>query len=38
MNDAAIITLNAKIWDVIKVERDSETAGKTIYYRTVVDN
>ena len=36
-SDAAIVKLNAKESDVIKIERESKTAGKAIYYREVVD-
>ena len=36
-SDAAIVKLNAKESDVIKIERESKTAGKAIYYRVVVD-
>ncbi len=35
-NDAAIANLNAKPGDVIKIERESPTAGKSVYYRGVV--
>ena len=36
VNDAVMKLLNAKIGDVVKIERKSETAGETIYYRVVV--
>lgn len=36
-SDAAIVKLNAKEGDIIKIERDSKTAGKAFYYRVVVD-
>lgn len=36
-SDAAIAKLNAKEGDVIKIERESKTAGKALYYRVVVD-
>ena len=35
--DAAIAKLGVKVGDVIKVERASETAGVTVYYRLVVE-
>lgn len=35
--DPAIAHLKLKHGDVVKVERVSKTAGKTIYYRGVVD-
>ena len=35
--DAAIAHLNAKKGDVIKIERESKTAGKSYYYRVVLD-
>ncbi len=34
--DAAVKALNAKPGDVIKIERESATAGKAIYYRAVI--
>jgi len=35
--DPAIEKLNAKESDVIKIIRDSPTAGKSIYYRVVIN-
>ncbi len=35
--DPAIQKLNVKIGDIIKVVRDSPTAGKSIYYRVVIN-
>ena len=37
VTDPAIIELNTKSGDVIKIERDSETSGRTIYYRVVIE-
>lgn len=34
-SDPAIVKLNPKEGDIIKIERDSKTAGKSIYYRVV---
>lgn len=36
-DDSAISKLGAKPGEIIKIERDSKTAGKTAYYRVVVD-
>ena len=36
--DPAIAKFNAKVGDVIKIERDSKTAGTTSYYRVVVES
>ncbi|MDG7034846.1 MAG: DNA-directed RNA polymerase subunit H [Nitrososphaerota archaeon] len=36
-NDPMVKALNAKAGDIIKITRDSETAGVTLYYRYVVD-
>lgn len=33
--DPAIKSLKPKKGDVIRIERDSKTAGKTVYYRVV---
>ncbi|MBS3127511.1 DNA-directed RNA polymerase subunit H [Candidatus Woesearchaeota archaeon] len=35
--DPAIAKLQVKVGDVIKVERKSATAGKSYYYRVVID-
>jgi DNA-directed RNA polymerase subunit H len=35
-NDPAVKAIGAKAGDVIKITRDSQTAGKTEYFRTVV--
>ncbi len=34
-DDPALIKLNPKMGDLIKIERKSKTAGETIYYRAV---
>lgn len=35
-SDPAIANLNAKPGDVIKIERTSKTAGKSLFYRGVI--
>jgi len=35
--DAAIVDMNLQPGDVVKVTRDSPTAGKTIFYRVVIE-
>ena len=35
--DPAIIKLNLTAGDIVKIERNSKTAGKTIYYRVVIE-
>ena len=35
-SDPAIVDKNCKIGDVVKIERESKTAGKAVYYRVVV--
>jgi len=37
INDAAILDLDLQPGDVIKITRDSATAGKTIFYRVVIE-
>ncbi len=37
LTDPAIAGLNVKPGDVIKITRDSPTAGKSIYYRDVIN-
>lgn len=36
VTDAMVKNLNAKIGDVIKIMRKSQTAGESIYYRVVI--
>jgi len=36
VSDPALEGLNVKVGDVIRVERDSKTAGKASYYRLVI--
>jgi len=36
VTDPVVKLLNAKVGDVIKIIRKSETAGETVYYRVVV--
>jgi len=36
MDDPAIIKLKVKAGDVIKIDRKSPTAGKTVFYRGVI--
>ncbi len=36
-DDPAIGKLQAKVGDIIKVERESTTAGESYYYRVVID-
>lgn len=35
--DAAAKVLGARVGQIIRIERDSETAGRTFYYRLVID-
>ncbi len=35
--DAAIASLNAKEGDVVKIERNSQTAGTAVFYRVVTN-
>jgi len=37
INDAAICDLNLEPGDVVKITRDSPTAGVTIFYRVVIE-
>ena len=36
-HDPAIKTLGLKAGEVIKIERESKTAGKSVYYREVIE-
>ncbi len=36
-SDPMVKALGAKVGDVIEIVRDSPTAGKTVYYRVVID-
>ena len=36
-SDAAIATLDVEVEDVIKIERNSPTSGKTVFYRGVIN-
>lgn len=36
-DDAAVKNLEAEVGDVIRIERESPTAGETTYYRIVVE-
>ncbi|MBT4538724.1 DNA-directed RNA polymerase subunit H [Candidatus Woesearchaeota archaeon] len=35
--DPAILALKVEVGDVIRIERESRTAGKAIYYRVVME-
>ncbi len=37
VNDSALYELDVKIGDMIKISRDSPTAGKSIFYRVVIE-
>lgn len=37
INDAALYNLDVKPGDLIKITRDSPTAGKAIFYRVVIE-
>ena len=37
INDAALEGMDVKVNDVIKIERDSPTAGKSYFYRSVTE-
>lgn len=36
-SDPTLQTLNVNVNDVIKIERSSQTAGETVYYRSVIN-
>lgn len=37
INDAALYNLDVKAGDLVKITRDSPTAGKSIFYRVVIE-
>jgi len=37
INDAAIVDMNLEPGDMVKIVRDSATAGKSIFYRIVIE-
>lgn len=37
INDPALYSLEVNTGDLIKITRESETAGKTVYYRVVIE-
>jgi DNA-directed RNA polymerase subunit H len=37
INDAAIVDMNLEPGDVVKIVRESPTAGETIFYRVVIE-
>ncbi len=37
INDPALYTLEAAPGDLIKITRESQTAGKTVFYRVVIE-
>lgn len=37
INDAALYNLDVKPGDLVKISRDSATAGKAIFYRVVIE-
>ena len=37
INDPCVKLIGAKVGDIIKIERDSQTAGISVVYRRVVD-
>jgi len=37
ITDAAIVSLDAKAGDLIQIERNSPTIGKSLFYRRVID-
>ena len=37
LDDAALHGLSVKVSDVLKIERNSPTAGKSVFYRSVIE-
>ncbi|HEY9703076.1 MAG TPA: DNA-directed RNA polymerase subunit H [Allocoleopsis sp.] len=37
INDAAIVDMNLEPGDLVKITRNSKTAGETIFYRVVIE-
>lgn len=37
LHDPAIKHLSSKAGDIVKIERESKTAGKSVYYREVIE-
>lgn len=37
INDAALYNLDVKVGDLIKITRESPTAGKAVFYRVVIE-
>jgi DNA-directed RNA polymerase subunit H len=37
INDAAIVDMNLEPGDMVKITRNSKTAGETIFYRVVIE-
>jgi DNA-directed RNA polymerase subunit H len=37
LTDPSITKLGVKVGDIVKIDRDSKTAGKAVFYRAVVE-